>query len=67
MSSRPLVTVYGSDSSDAVSQINLPAVLTAPIRSDVVQFTHQLMAKNKRQPYAVKESAGHEVCSYTYL
>lgn len=36
----------------------LPAVFTAPIRPDVVNFVHTNMRKNKRQPYAVSELAG---------
>merc|ERR1712080_251883 len=30
------------------------------IRSDIVQAVHTGMAKNKRQPYAVSEKAGHQ-------
>jgi len=39
----------------------LPAVFTAPIRSDVVHYVHTLMAKNKRQAYAVSQYAGMAV------
>lgn len=57
--SRPLVSVYDVSSADkAVAQATLPAVMTAPIRGDVVQYVHTLMAKNKRQPYAVNKDAG---------
>ena len=35
-------------------------MFTAPIRSDVVQFVYTNMAKNKRQPYAVSDAAGHQ-------
>lgn len=38
--------------------ICLPAVFKAPIRPDVVNDVHQLMRRNKRQPYAVSEQAG---------
>ena len=64
--SRPLVSVYDFDTKDAkgnalvVGSVNLPAVFTAPIRSDVVQQVHQLMSKNARQAYAVAENAGHQ-------
>lgn len=40
--------------------VSLPAVFTAPIRSDVVQHVHTLMAKNARQAYAVSLKAGHQ-------
>lgn len=54
---RPLVTVYG-DKDDTGNQLPLPAVFKAPIRPDVVNFVHQNIAKNHRQPYAVSKDAG---------
>jgi large subunit ribosomal protein L4e len=60
--SRPLVSVYDPQIADSVvSTVTLPAVFTAPIRSDVVHYVHTLIAKNARQAYAVKASAGMEV------
>lgn len=38
----------------------MPGVFTAPIRTDVVHFVHVNMSKNRRQPYAVNERAGHQ-------
>jgi len=59
--SRPLVSVYDIEIADAVvSTVTLPAVFTAPIRSDVVHYVHTLMAKNARQAYAVSNEAGHQ-------
>jgi len=59
--SRPLVSVYDPEIADAVvSTVTLPAVFTAPIRSDVVHYVHTLMAKNARQAYAVSLKAGHQ-------
>lgn len=59
--SRPLVSVFDASNADkAVSQKTLPAVLTAPIRGDIVHYVHTLMAKNARQPYAVNNTAGME-------
>jgi len=59
--SRPLVSVYDPEIAEAVvSTVTLPAVFTAPIRSDVVHYVHTLMAKNARQAYAVSEKAGHQ-------
>ncbi|OQS05018.1 hypothetical protein THRCLA_02800, partial [Thraustotheca clavata] len=43
-----------------ISQVALPAVLTAPIRPDVVTFVHTNMNKNNRQAYAVSRKAGHQ-------
>lgn len=57
--SRPVVSVFDIESADAVvGVVTLPAVFTAPIRSDVVHQVHTLMAKNKRQAYAVTLRAG---------
>merc|ERR1712178_59325 len=36
----------------------MPAVFSAPIRTDVVQFVHMNIAKNKRQAYCVNKYAG---------
>lgn len=57
--SRPLVSVYDPEVTDSViATVTLPAVFTAPIRSDVVHFVHTLVAKNARQAYAVNAYAG---------
>lgn len=61
MAARPQVTVQNVDAKDqAKEQVLLPAVFRAPIRPDIVLFVHTSMAKNARQPYAVKEVAGHQ-------
>lgn len=44
----------------------LPAVFTAPIRADVVNFVHTNMAKNKRQAYAVSVKAGHQTSAESW-
>lgn len=60
--SRPLVSIFNPAQADAVvGQSNLPAVMTAPIRPDIVCYVHNLMSKNKRQAYAVAKRAGMEV------
>lgn len=60
--SRPLVSVFDPSNSDAgIAQATLPAVMTAPIRPDIVNYVHNLMSKNKRQAYAVNRMAGMEV------
>jgi large subunit ribosomal protein L4e len=57
--SRPLVSVFDSaNAGNVVSQANLPAVMTAPIRPDIVNYVHNLMSKNSRQAYAVSKLAG---------
>lgn len=59
--SRPVVSVYDSENVDnIIATVSMPAVLTAPIRSDVVHYVHTLMAKNARHVYAVSLKAGHQ-------
>jgi large subunit ribosomal protein L4e len=59
MAARPLVGVF-SGTDKVEHYVTLPAVLTAPIRPDVVHDVHTRMNKNKRQPYAVSKYAGHQ-------
>jgi len=65
MASRPTVSVH-SGSGEASSSLTLPAVLTAPIRLDVVQQVHKSIAKNKRQAYAVNVKAGHQTSAESW-
>merc|ERR1712110_50632 len=62
---RPLVQVWDSEGKPA-SQLPLPSVLTAPIRSDVVQFVHTNLNKNRRQAYAVSVKAGHQTSAESW-
>ena len=57
MTARVHVSVFSATGQQS-NQVLLPAVFTAPIRPDVVQFVHTNMNKNKRQAYAVNELAG---------
>ena len=66
MASRPTISVYGADGSKGSSSIPLPAVFTAPIRSDIVQAIHKSVAKNRRQPYAVSSKAGHQTSAESW-
>lgn len=54
---RPAITVFDL-SGKKTSQIQAPAVFSAPIRNDIVQSVHKNMSKNRRQAYAVKYEAG---------
>lgn len=47
-------------------QVELPAVFSAPIRSDIVQTVHTNMNKNKRQAYAVYSKAGHQTAAESW-
>merc|ERR1719327_1923056 len=56
MTARPVVSVYGKKQ----EQVPMPAVFTAPIRDDTVQFVHANMAKNRRQAHGVYTWAGQQ-------
>ena len=62
---RPLVTVQMAEEGEP-EQAALPAVFTAPIRSDIVHFVHSNIAKNKRQSYAVLTNAGHQTSAESW-
>jgi large subunit ribosomal protein L4e len=66
MTARPLVQIFGIEESETVSTIPLPGVFIAPIRPDVVHFVHTNVAKNRRQPYAVSENAGHQTSAESW-
>ncbi|BGO93447.1 hypothetical protein NBRC10512_004670 [Rhodotorula toruloides] len=65
MASRPVVQVRALEG-ESSSTLPLPAVFTAPIRSDVVAQIHKSVAKNRRQPYAVAENAGHQTSAESW-
>lgn len=54
---RPTITVFDAAGKKS-GQVQAPAVFSAPIRADIVSVVHTAMAKNRRQPYAVKYEAG---------
>jgi large subunit ribosomal protein L4e len=59
---RPQVTIFNvADGESSRRTVALPAVFTAPIRTDVVQFVHMNMSKNRRQAYAVYKETGEIV------
>jgi large subunit ribosomal protein L4e len=59
MTSRPTVTVWKADGSASGSS-PMPAVMSVPIRNDLVHFVHSNLAKNRRQGHAVFHKAGAE-------
>lgn len=58
MTSRPIVSVYSKNGSEVSGSVPMPAVFTAPIRDDIVQFVHSNMNKNRRQAHGVFHKAG---------
>ena len=65
MTARPVMSVF-SLSGDKSGTTPLPAVFSAPIRPDIVQFVHTNMNKNHRQAYAVSIYAGKQVCAESW-
>ncbi|KAJ6130322.1 60S ribosomal protein L4-A [Penicillium capsulatum] len=66
MASRPTVSIATAEGKPSGATQTLPAVFSAPIRSDIVQQVHTGMAKNKRQPYAVSEKAGEQTSAESW-
>lgn len=62
---RPLVSVY-NEKSEGLQSLALPAVFKAPIRPDVVNFVHQQISMNHRQPYSVSDKAGHQTSAESW-
>lgn len=61
MTARPVVSIYHREAGKKdMEQVAMPAVFTAPIRDDTVQFVHANMAKNRRQAHGVYHKAGQE-------
>ena len=63
---RPLITIYDEKNEKTGQTVSLPAVFRAPIRPDVVNFVHQNMSKNARQPYCVSRLAGHQTSAESW-
>lgn len=63
---RPLVTVFSDKNEPLKDKLSLPAVFKAPIRPDVVNFVHQQVSKNSRQPYCVSKEAGHQTSAESW-
>jgi len=68
MTARPLLSVFNVDDSTKVTEnkVSMPAVFTAPIRLDIVQFVHANLSKNSRQAHGVDPKAGmkHSAASW---
>lgn len=66
MSARPTITVYSSADKKNVGTVALPDVLTAPIRSDLINVIHNSVARNKRQARGVSLLAGHQTSAESW-
>eukprot|EP00804_Cyclotella_cryptica_P013463 CCRYP_005188-RA/>CCRYP_005188-RA protein AED:0.34 eAED:0.34 QI:286/1/1/1/0/0/2/80/382 len=65
MAARPLVSIF-SLTGEKSGETTLPEVMSAPIRTDIVQFVHINMNKNHRQAYAVNIHAGKQVSAESW-
>eukprot|EP00930_Biecheleria_cincta_P033248 TRINITY_DN23018_c0_g1_i1.p1 TRINITY_DN23018_c0_g1~~TRINITY_DN23018_c0_g1_i1.p1 ORF type:complete len:411 (-),score=111.34 TRINITY_DN23018_c0_g1_i1:53-1285(-) len=64
---RPVVSVYNFENpSEKAGTIPMPAVLTSPLRPDLVREVHKNMSKNTRQAYAVKQKAGYDTAAESW-
>lgn len=60
-----MITIYDEKGEEVKGEtLALPAVFKAPIRPDVVNFVHQQISFNHRQPYCVSEKAGNYYSIY---
>jgi large subunit ribosomal protein L4e len=64
--SRPLVSVYDEKGQSTGNSVVLPAVFRAPIRTDIVNFVHDQMRRNKRQAHAVSDKAGEQTSAESW-
>jgi len=63
---RPLVSVYTEKNESSGLSVCLPAVFKAPVRPDIVNFIHNNILKNTRQPYCVNVDAGHQTSAESW-
>ncbi|TPP62288.1 Ribosomal protein l4 [Fasciola gigantica] len=63
---RPIVNVFKADGSSSGMTVKMPAVFSAPLRSDLLNTVHDQMRKNSRQPYAVSAKAGHQTSAESW-
>lgn len=64
--SPPQINVYDESGARTGYTVCFPSVLAAPIRPDLVQSVHTMIAKNRRQPYAVSVLAGHQTSAESW-
>ncbi|VVT43509.1 60S ribosomal protein uL4 [Magnusiomyces paraingens] len=66
MSARPQITVYSLSGETSSSNVVVPAIFKAPIRTDIVHSVWTGVAKNKRQAYAVASNAGEQTSAESW-
>jgi len=64
---RPVVSVYNCENpSEKKSTVKMPAVLTSPLRPDLIREVHMNVSKNSRQAYAVRQKAGYDTAAESW-
>ncbi|KAH9410379.1 60S ribosomal protein L4 [Tyrophagus putrescentiae] len=63
---RPLISVYSEKSESTGTSVKLPVVFRAPIRTDIVNYVHTNIRKNRRQPHGVSKEAGHQTSAESW-
>ncbi|KAF5175657.1 60S ribosomal protein L4 [Thalictrum thalictroides] len=67
---RPSVTIHALNGEISISNesntIPLPDCMRASIRPDIVNSVHAEMSKNRRQPHAVSQHAGHQTSAESW-
>eukprot|EP00933_Yihiella_yeosuensis_P035453 TRINITY_DN28_c0_g1_i5.p1 TRINITY_DN28_c0_g1~~TRINITY_DN28_c0_g1_i5.p1 ORF type:complete len:408 (+),score=136.53 TRINITY_DN28_c0_g1_i5:207-1430(+) len=64
---RPVVSIYKHDEANQkTGTLPMPAVLSSPLRPDLVREVHMNVSKNSRQAYAVKHKVGYETAAESW-
>jgi len=66
MAARSVVTVFSAEDGKECGNVSMPAVLSTPLRPDLVKLVHTGIAKNKRQAYAVSKMAGMQTSAESW-
>lgn len=65
LAARPLISIHNADGSVA-SQVAVPEIFLAPIRTDIVRRVHNAVNKNSRQPHGVSKHAGEQTSAESW-
>jgi len=64
---RPVVSVYNPENpSEKSGTAAMPAVLTSPLRPDLVRYVHTGISKNRRQAYALSHRSGYQTAAESW-
>eukprot|EP00008_Paramoeba_atlantica_P011583 CAMPEP_0201479706 /NCGR_PEP_ID=MMETSP0151_2-20130828/4362_1 /ASSEMBLY_ACC=CAM_ASM_000257 /TAXON_ID=200890 /ORGANISM="Paramoeba atlantica, Strain 621/1 / CCAP 1560/9" /LENGTH=167 /DNA_ID=CAMNT_0047861315 /DNA_START=41 /DNA_END=540 /DNA_ORIENTATION=+ len=67
MTTRPTVHVFDTTTPPTIlAAAPTPAVLSTPLRDDLIRFVHTNVAKNRRQAYGVTRRQGHRTTAASW-